>query len=356
MKIGIIGGGFGVDGYLSAISGMEEFEIKGVSDSGSGNILKKLSDSTLYCPSWKDLLDPSVEAVCVVTPPAVQKEIVGEFLLNKKHVLCEKPFGTSLKDAIGMYKKSGAAGTVNAVAFQYRFEPGFQLIKRLLDNGNIGTLEHMECHWLTSTRRSQEIGWTWKNSISMGGGVINLFMTHVIDLFHWLGGGLVNCVQANSKILVTHRNSINGLLEVDAEDLVSAHMTLTNKLTTFCKISNCHVDNLGMHLLLKGSDGKLVYTHRPPYTSETQEVKISNLNGDSNQIFCAEDISKSNSDTRIESLRSILKLFASNIHGEINLDLPTFRTGLNNQRVLEGVRVSVKSSGTLEIINSEEYL
>ena len=59
MRIGIIGGGFGVDGHLKAISGLPDAKVVAVADSGSGRVLARLSDASLYRPSWRDTAKPA---------------------------------------------------------------------------------------------------------------------------------------------------------------------------------------------------------------------------------------------------------------------------------------------------------
>ena len=69
MKFGIIGGGFGYDCHFSALSNIKDVEIVGITDSGSGNLLKKLSNPKIYSNSIEQLIDLKPNIITIATPP-----------------------------------------------------------------------------------------------------------------------------------------------------------------------------------------------------------------------------------------------------------------------------------------------
>lgn len=347
MRLGVIGGGFGVDGHLSAVSSMPGVDVAAVADSGSGRVLSRLADPSLYRSSWRDLLDLPIDAVCVVTPPVSHLAIVLELIGRGKHVLCEKPFGMTPTESRAMADVATRAGVVGSVNFQYRFEPGLQALKTLLEDGRIGELRSVECSWLTTGRRDPGLPWTWRNDAAQGGGVIGAFFSHVVDLIHWLCGAHVQEVLARTEILVPRRPLVEGFLaSVSAEDQVQANLTLATGVTASCYISNCHPQALGMRIELSGSKGRLLYTHIPPFTAATQEVHLLIDNAEPQRMYCTEGSLEGNAeDTRLHALRGLLERFIQRTMGRAALDLPNFEDGFAVQRVLHATRQSAATQG-----------
>lgn len=345
MRFGVIGGGFGVDGHLAAISGLPDAEVMAVADSGSGRVLARLQDVSLYRSSWRDLLATSVDAVCIVTPPATHQEMVLALVDVGKHVLCEKPFGMDPNQSRQMADAVANANVTAAVTFQYRFEPGFQALKKLVDDKRIGEVQSVECIWLTSGRRDPRSPWTWRNDAVQGGGVVGAFLSHVVDLLHWLTGNRVQGVEASTEILVPRRPRGDGaMVEVTAEDLVSARLELAGGVWAYCHVSNCHPEPLGMRMELMGSTGKLVYSHTPPFTAEMQQVHLHAHGETPKLLFNASDLlGLVSGDTRLPALRRLLQCFIQMTKHEDASNLPTFEDGWAVQQVLHAVRRSAAS-------------
>jgi len=345
MRIGIIGGGFGVSGHLSAFSGLPDVEVVAVADSGSGRVLEHLPDVSTYRCSWHDLLDSSIDAVSIVTPPATHHEMVMALVAGGKQLLCEKPFGINPVQSRQMTDAAASARVTTAVSFQYRYEPGLQAMKKLLDEKRIGHLHSIQFSWLTSGRRDPRLPWTWRNDAEQGGGVISAFLSHVVDLIHWLTGDRVNEVQAKTKIMVPYRPlSDDSMFKVTAEDWVTARLVLSGGARVFCYVSNSHSHALGMRIEFLGSRGRLIYTHSPPFTPEAQQLHLHDADSKPKLILTADNLlGPFVKDTRLPALRKLLHSFVRKVSHDVISDLPTFEDGLDVQNVLHAVRHSATS-------------
>ena len=344
MRFGIIGGGFGVYAHLAAISSLEGSDVISVADSGSGSILKCLPDTSLYQQSWENMLNQEIDAVCVATPPKTHKDIVLKLIESGKHVLCEKPFGINLLQSKEMTKAARSANIKGAVTYQYRYEPGFQVLKKLLQDEYMGKLLTVKCNWLTSGRRNPQLPWTWRNDSKQGGGVIGAFMSHVIDLFQWILDDEINEVEANTKIIVPLRptSDSNSMQKVTSEDYVDAQFTMSSGILATCAVGNCNPKALGMELELKGTKGKLVYTHKPPFNSETQEIHFFDINGNAKLLFNAKELlGLESGDTRLPALKNLLMDFVNITDVDGQSDLPTFNVGCSVQSKLQAIHHSV---------------
>jgi predicted dehydrogenase len=89
------------------------------------------------------LADPRIEAIYNALPPALHAEWTIKALQAGKHVLCEKPFCTSAKDARAMAGAADAAGKLLVEAFHYRHHPLFARVLDIVRGGRLGKLGHV---------------------------------------------------------------------------------------------------------------------------------------------------------------------------------------------------------------------
>ena len=141
------------------------------------------------CVAYRDLLALEVDAVDVCLPHDLHAEVALAAIAAGKHVLVEKPVATTLEDADRMVAATRSAGLVLQVGHNERFDPQYQEMKRLLDQGVIGDVfaaraDHNQNvrlpgdHWLRSAARS-------------GGGALIGSGIHRIDLLRWFLGEVV---------------------------------------------------------------------------------------------------------------------------------------------------------------------
>ncbi|MEZ6072471.1 MAG: Gfo/Idh/MocA family oxidoreductase [Pirellulales bacterium] len=103
--------------------------------------------------------DDDVDAVVIATPNFTHAEIAVAAAQAGKHVLCEKPLGTSADQARTMYEAARDAGVVHMTAFTYRFAPSMRYLKHLLDAGTLGTPRHFRSQRFLDW---PETSWGWR--------------------------------------------------------------------------------------------------------------------------------------------------------------------------------------------------
>ncbi|MFX0174518.1 MAG: Gfo/Idh/MocA family protein [Candidatus Hodarchaeota archaeon] len=95
--------------------------------------------------NYSDLLkDKDISAIYIPVPNHLHKYWTIESAKNQKHVLCEKPFSLSVKDAEEMFKTCKENNVLVMEAFMYRFNPAIKKIKELVDQAIIGDLKYIE--------------------------------------------------------------------------------------------------------------------------------------------------------------------------------------------------------------------
>lgn len=143
------------------------------------------------------LNNPEIDAVIIVTPDQMHREITVAALRAGKHVLCEKPMALTLDDCKAMIDATARAKTKMMVGQICRYTPGFVEAKKLIDRGEIGELFFVETEYAHDYSR---IDMPWRldplRHGFLGGGC------HAVDLARWIAGDPTEVfAYANHKML-----------------------------------------------------------------------------------------------------------------------------------------------------------
>ena len=337
MKFGIIGSGFGYDSHFKALEKIKGVEIVGITDSGSGKVISKLSKPNIYFKSIESLIQANPNVITIATPPIHHFGLIKKLAKNNINIVCEKPFCISTKQALNSILLIEKYGLSNCINFQYRFEPGIEFLKSKLNDQIIDEIESIEVIWLTSGGNDPSRLWSWRNEKKQGGGVINDFLIHVFDLIQWLlKSEIEDIVESKSKILTPLRRADkSGLKPVTAADFVEVDLKLKDNIHAFCKVSNCCQKSTGMRITLSGKNSKLIYEHKPPFRPCDQSVFLEK-NGEKTQIFnAAYSIPDFYKDTRTFSIRELYIKFISSLEGKVENDIPSFRSCYQIKKIID---------------------
>jgi predicted dehydrogenase len=90
------------------------------------------------------LADPAVDAVVICSPHALHHPMSLAALQAGKSVICEKPLTLSVTEAEELCRVAATTGLPTAVNFTYHSLPGHRFVARLLSEGAIGRLRHLD--------------------------------------------------------------------------------------------------------------------------------------------------------------------------------------------------------------------
>jgi D-xylose 1-dehydrogenase (NADP+, D-xylono-1,5-lactone-forming) len=94
--------------------------------------------------SYEALLEcDGVDAVYIALPNSMHSEWTIKAVTAGKHVLCEKPFALSPEAARQAFDAAAGARLVCAEGFMYRYHPQTALVRKLIEQGAIGALQHL---------------------------------------------------------------------------------------------------------------------------------------------------------------------------------------------------------------------
>ncbi len=145
----------------------------------------------IYRDTEELFADPDgYDAVLIVTPHKTHPEFAARAFELGKHVLCDKPAGTTIGQALRMTADSEAAGMVYGMVFHQRLYAKYRRIKEILKQGELGTISRM---MLVNSRyfrtHSYHCSGSWRSSWNgEGGGALINQGAHILDIWQWLFG------------------------------------------------------------------------------------------------------------------------------------------------------------------------
>jgi predicted dehydrogenase len=179
------------------------------------------------------LADPAIDAVVLATPHTQHAEQVIAAVRAGKHVFTDKPFALTRASAEAAAKAAAEAKRVLAVGFNWRFQPALQEIRRMVQDGRLGRLLHIEGNFNgPSVYRFPEKHWRQQPEEGPAGGMTGRGV-HVVDAMLYLAGP-IDSVFAQSYRLT---------LDYGLDDTTSMLFKFTNGATgylgTFIATAEC---------------------------------------------------------------------------------------------------------------------
>jgi 1,5-anhydro-D-fructose reductase (1,5-anhydro-D-mannitol-forming) len=137
--------------------------------------------------SFDDLLrDPDVTVVAIHTPNSQHAEQAIKAARAGKHVFCDKPMATSIKDAERMIEECDKAGVKLGINFHNRFMPPFIDTRAIIESGEIGEVQMVQIEASPGAKGGGRAG-TWRVDAGMAGlGTTMSIGVHIYDILRYL--------------------------------------------------------------------------------------------------------------------------------------------------------------------------
>src|SRR5262249_9048139 len=103
------------------------------------------------------------------------------------HVLCERPLARSSDEAQAMVKAARKADRVLMCAVQHRFRPDAQLLRKVVEKGELGPIFYAKAGWLRP-RTEGDSDERRRQKRESGGGVVLDLGVQMLDLALWMMG------------------------------------------------------------------------------------------------------------------------------------------------------------------------
>ena len=159
----------------------------------------------------KVLADPEIDVVVLATPHTQHAGQVMAAAQAGKHVFVEKPLALNWESANEATRACKAARVTLGVGYNWRFQPALQEIRRMLEDGRLGKLLHVEGNFCgPSAYRFPQGHWRHEREEGPAGGMTGRGV-HTVDAYLYLAG----------RIASVHAMSFRRTLDYGIDDTTS---------------------------------------------------------------------------------------------------------------------------------------
>ena len=171
----------------------------------------------------KVLSDARIDAIVLATPHTTHAEQILAAAKAGKPVFTEKPFTLTSESAAQALRAAARNKVTVAVGFNWRFQPALQEIRRMLQDGRLGELLHIEGNFCgPSVYRFGKAHWRQQRDEGPAGGMTGRGV-HVVDAMMYLAG----------QIETVHAQSYRIALDYGIDDTTSMLFKFRNGATGY---------------------------------------------------------------------------------------------------------------------------
>lgn len=241
VRVGVVGLGWAGERHLEGYAQHPDAEIvalAGLEEDRLQVLGEQFGIPRLY-RDFEELVESGdLDVVSVCTPNHLHAPMAVAALESGKHVLCEKPLARDAGEAASMVRAAMGAGKVLHVAFNHRQRGDVQVLRRFIDQGQLGNVYHVKATWMRRSGIPGMGSWFTSRHMAGGGPLIDLGV-HVLDIaLYLLGEPEVKSVSAATYaelgprgrgFSVSKKMTVGSAYEV--EDLATAFLRLEGGAT-----------------------------------------------------------------------------------------------------------------------------
>ncbi len=150
LKVGIIGTGWIAGSHMAEYKKMPDVEIIAAADLIEGKAARFMNDwglPNVRCyRSGHEMLEaePELDAVSICTYNMQHAPCAIDALEHGVNVLLEKPFTVTTEEAVEVMRAEKKSGKILSIGFQPRFNPNMQLLKKIVQSGELGKIYYVQ--------------------------------------------------------------------------------------------------------------------------------------------------------------------------------------------------------------------
>jgi predicted dehydrogenase len=329
VRVGVIGRGFGARVVAPVFDETEGCEVV--------DVVTPRDDDSVTALCARD----DVDVISVHSPPFLHLDHVRRAVAHRHAVLCDKPFGRNLADAQAMFDLAADAGVVNLVNFEFRRHPARRELRRLLREGVVGTVEHLQWNAFHGVWRDPARRYGWSFDAALGGGWIPLSGSHTIDYVRWSLGEIADATGTRRMTIAERPDGDGNPHACSAEDGYTALLRTDGGASVTIDATATNPVERPNRVTVIGSEGVLELTNENPREEDARIVLYAD--GDEKELFAFEQ-----GDTYIAQMREWAGMVRDSVRrGAAEPDAPTFADGLACSRVMDrlGRGVTLRSGG-----------
>lgn len=281
IRIGVIGVNFGGLVHIPAFQHVPEMEVAAVCatrQERADQAAKQYNIPHTFIDYRKMLEMRDLDAVSIVSPGYLHYQMALDALNAGKHVICEKAFTATLKEAQELESLAKRKGLTGMVAHEFRYTPPRAFMKELIKSGYIGKVRNVNINLFLSMNRpgmpppGAPRPWSWADEGGRGGGILYRLGSHFIDGMRDIVGDVVG---ASGKLYNTSPERIDSAGNKrmsETDDSFTITMEFANG--AWCTMSASFGIGFGRNagVEIYGSDGVLVNRQTGPNPSPEGKV------------------------------------------------------------------------------------
>lgn len=148
LRIGIIGTGGIAGSHIASYKKQPDVEVVAGADLIPGKAEKFFKDNEVEAKAftdYKEMIDTmNLDAVSVCTYNRTHAECTIYALEHGLPVLLEKPMTVTLEEAVAIREAEKKSGKIVSVGFQPRFDANMQMIKKIVQSGELGRIYYVQ--------------------------------------------------------------------------------------------------------------------------------------------------------------------------------------------------------------------
>lgn len=183
-RLGFAGLGWIGRSRLGAIAASGLAEVAAVVDSAPGAV----AQAETHAPGaaigmeFSSLLTMDLDGIVIATPSALHALQATAALRAGKAVFCQKPLARTTAETTAVILAAQAADRLLGVDLSYRFTTGMQQIRRMIREGELGTIYAVEM--VFHNAYGPDKAWFYDARLAGGGCLLDLGI-HLVDLALW---------------------------------------------------------------------------------------------------------------------------------------------------------------------------
>ncbi|MFH1594011.1 MAG: Gfo/Idh/MocA family oxidoreductase [Candidatus Omnitrophota bacterium] len=146
LRLGQIGVGIWGSNLLRNFAAVRNARVVACCDKDKGKLrdVQGLYPGMATTTRVQDLFEKhELDAIIIATPPSTHGKLAELSLKNRKHVFVEKPIALKMKDALRILRMAESSGLVLMVGHLLLYHPAVRLLKRIIDQGELGKVLYM---------------------------------------------------------------------------------------------------------------------------------------------------------------------------------------------------------------------
>jgi len=242
IRLAVMGGGYWGKNLIRNFSTLEEVEVKLLCDLNE----EALKDAKGLFPSLETsadieriFQDDAVDGVVIVTPPSLHYQPAKKALTAGKHIFIEKPMAMSYQEGKKLVELADEKGKVLFVDETFLYDPALQVVKEMIDGGEMGKIYHVLLERLGIGRIRCESNVWWNSA------------PHDLSILRYLIKQEVRTVSLRA----------HAYLQDGIEDVALASLEMEDNISVSIHLSWFHPISTAS-LVIVGSKGAIFYEGR----------------------------------------------------------------------------------------------